>query len=71
MFLHAVSDKILANLVGTLQTIVFGHYVIRDLDILDRVWWRATKIFKGAECFFCEERQREQTLFRLKRRRLR
>lgn len=37
----------------------------RDMDILERVQWRTTKMILGLEHLFCEERLREPGLFSL------
>lgn len=42
----------------------------RDMDTVERVRWRATKLIKGLEHFSCVESLRDLGLFNLERRRL-
>jgi len=42
----------------------------KDMDLLDRVWRRATKMVRGLEHLFYDKRLRELKLLTLKNRRL-
>ena len=43
----------------------------RDIDLLECIWWRATKMIQGTEYLFYKDRLRELGLLSLEKRRLR